>query len=350
MKRALLAVLLVSALGGTQRLWAGAGAEPLDFLFLDADARAVAMGGAYTALAANANALLYNPAGLARVRVHEATFMHSQSYQDIRQEYAAFAAKQGWGVNVNHLSFGDVPRTTISNPEGSGLSSTGLSDLALGAGYGLRVGDALALGLGGKFIRESIAGVSAQGYALDLGALYDPSLIEGLTFGAALQNVGPAIRFQKARENLPLNMRAGAAYGVLVRDRRCSIALDFSKERSESTAFMSVGLEVFPAERMPLRLGYSSRNDAGPGITAGIGYQLADFSVDYAFVPYGALGNAHRISATVRWGGSVSARREPVLKPAALPKRIIPVSPATPVPPKRAKASASPAQDAEISE
>jgi len=44
---------------------AGIGAEPFDFIFLDAGARPAALGGAYTSLAMDANALLYNPAGLA---------------------------------------------------------------------------------------------------------------------------------------------------------------------------------------------------------------------------------------------------------------------------------------------
>ena len=53
---------------------------------------------------------------------------------------------------------------------------------------------------------------------------------------------------------------------------------------------------------MPLRLGFNSRNDAGPGITAGVGWAQPNFSIDYALVPFGDLGAAHRISATVRWG------------------------------------------------
>ena len=69
-----------------------AGAEPFNFLFMDSNARATGLGGAYTALAADANALWYNPAGLARVRRYEATFMHNEHVEGITQEFVGFAA------------------------------------------------------------------------------------------------------------------------------------------------------------------------------------------------------------------------------------------------------------------
>ena len=68
-----------------------AGTEPFNFLALDADARAVALGGAYTALATDANALLYNPAGLGLVRQSQIAFMHNQYIAGLTQEYMGLA-------------------------------------------------------------------------------------------------------------------------------------------------------------------------------------------------------------------------------------------------------------------
>ena len=99
-----------------------AGADPFNFLFLDANARPVGLGGAYTSLATDANALLYNPAGLAKVPRHEATFMHNSYMQGINQEYLAYANPAGWGAELNYLGFGTVPRTTTANPDGAGLN------------------------------------------------------------------------------------------------------------------------------------------------------------------------------------------------------------------------------------
>ena len=302
MTRLISAALLAAALAGTGRAWAGAGAEPFDFLSLDANARAVAMGGAYSALARDANALLYNPGGLGRIERHEATFMHNQAYQGVSQEYAALAVRQGWGAHINYLSFGGVPRTTVSNPDGAGLGDTGLTDLAFSGGYGRVVVPGLAVGGALKYIRESIDKVSAAGYALDLGALYSVERAKGLSLAASVQNIGPAVKFQNAKENLPLTIRAGAAYEATIREQRCAAAIDIIKERSETVA-VAFGAELVAARRFPIRFGYAGRNDAGIGLTAGFGYRHDDFSVDYAFVPYGGLGDAHRISLSVRWGG-----------------------------------------------
>lgn len=298
--RAALLFSLLMALAPAARA-AGAGADPFNFLFLDADARAVAMGGAYTALVDDANSLLYNPAGLAKVRGHEASFMHNQHFLDITQEYAAYASRWGLGASFNTLRFGDTGRTTYSNPSGSGLGSVGMNSMALGAGYGRELSPGLRAGAGFKYIHEAIAGVSAQGYAFDLGLQHEPAFLPGLRLGAAVQNLGPSVRFQRDSEKLPLNLRFGTAYGFKLLGLDHTAAFDVTKERSESPLF-AFGFETLAAGVLPVRFGFNTRNDAGPGVSAGIGWRTESLRLDYAFVPYGELGSAHRFSVSVRWG------------------------------------------------
>ncbi len=300
MKLSLRAASVAFSLLAASAARAGTGAEPFDFLRLDADARAVGLAGAYTALAQDANALLYNPAGLGRIRRNEATFMHSASYEGISQEYAAIAFRRGWGASVNYLNFGGVQKATISNPGGSGLGSTGLSDLALSGGYGRAWGD-LAVGAGAKFIRETIDQNSRSGFALDLGVHSRVAAVKGLGIGAALLNLGPDVKYQRASEPLPLALRAGAAYEFPFDKHAGTFALDLIKVRSESIA-VAFGSEVVLNNSFPIRLGFTNKHDSGPGVTAGAGYRQKDYRVDYAFVPYGSLGYAHRISASLRWG------------------------------------------------
>jgi len=292
-----------------------AGAEPFNFLFLDANARPVGMGGAYTALAADENALLYNPAGLGRIASYGATFMHNKYLTGIAQEYAAFVSPQGFGANLNFLDSGDIPRTTYARPAG-GLGDAGLSDIAFSAGYGRALGEFLSVGAGRKYIREAIDHTPGDGWALDFGGLYAVPAIRGLTLGLAAQNLGPTVKFEGAHENLPLNVRTGAAYGFNIRGHKSVIALDVTKERSQS-ARVAVGAESGLWENLALRFGFNSRNDAGIGIAAGFGYQWRGVSIDYAFVPMGELGDAHRVSVTVRWGGVAPSAAKTSAMPAA---------------------------------
>ena len=284
--------------------WAGSGgAEPFNFLFLDANARPVALGGAYTAAAIDANSLLYNPAGLAWVGRNEATFMHNQYFAGITQEYAAFASPLGFGLSVNYLNSGAVAHTTLSNPDGSGFDYTTLNDLAISGGAARKIGESLSLGWGFKFIRESIAGIAAQGYALDLGARYAVPVAEGLSTGLAFQNIniGPSAKFQAVHEELPLNFRWGAAYAFRALENDDMVSLDITKERNQSV-LVAIGLESIIAKTLALRLGFNNANTVGTGITGGIGWFYKDLSLDFAVVTYGALGFTHRLSATIRWG------------------------------------------------
>ena len=313
----ILMALSLAALPGAARAGqSSAGGESFDFLLLDADARAVALGGAYTALATDANALLYNPGALGRIRNSEVSFMHNQYVEGLTQEYGAYAAPQGWGAQINRLDFGDITRTTLSHKDGDG--SFGISDLSVGAGYGRALTDWASLGLGFKYLRESIDNVTANGCAFDAGALFSVPRVQGLSLGASLLNLGPRVRFMTLEEKLPLMMRAGAAYKRSFLGADNTFAFDLSKALTDGVRF-GLGAETLLYMMLALRFGYTSRNDTDIGITFGAGVLWRSFGADYAVVPFGEMGYAHRISLTYRWGEreseGVSKRRTPQAEP-----------------------------------
>lgn len=281
---------------------ASGGADPFQFLLLDADARAVALGGAYTAAARDANALLYNPAWLGAVRRHHAVFMHNAHFAGTSQEYLALATRWGFGGMLNALDYGEIPRTTVSNPNGT-LGTYGARDLAASAGYGRAWGPVHA-GTAVKFVRESIDTAAAAAWAADLGLGWRPESEEDLgpALGLSVQNLGPRVRFQAASESLPATLRSGASYDLLVKGQRATLAADVAKTRADSPVF-SLGAETVLVKTLSLRIGYSSRNQAGLGLSGGFGVALGDLSVDYAITPFGELGTGHRASIGFRFGG-----------------------------------------------
>ena len=323
--KALLYCLSAAAIPSRALAQTSAGGESFEFLLLDANARAVAMGGAYTALATDANALLYNPAGLARVKMHEATFMHNQYLQGLTQEYLSMATASGWSASFNYFNFGSIDRTTLSQQSG-GIGEFGLSNMALGAGYGWNYG-ALSLGGGLKYIRETADNITAAGCAADIGALLDIKRLPGLTMGAALQNMGPAVKFISKREKPPFLIRGGMAYSFNAFNSLSVAALDVSKVDSDKLRF-GLGAEILLNNVIALRAGFTTRNEAGIGLTAGVGWQWKSGSIDYALAPFGDLGLAHRISLNYRWGntGAKSAIKKTAFKPVP-PRQPAPTAP-----------------------
>lgn len=293
-------VLLAALAAGRARAQSAAGADAFDFLRLDAGARAVGLGGAYTALASDSAALIYNPAGLGRVSASEASFMHNQYAQGVTQQWIGAALKNGWGAQFSYASLGDVPRTTISNPSGTGVRLN-VSESALGGGYGQEVTPELALGGGLKYVQESLGDATANGWALDGGGLYKVPDVRGLTVGASLLNVGPAVKFDSRSEKLPTTLRLGSAYQTALPRADLTFALDLAKGLREKVR-LAVGGEALMDKTYAVRLGYTSANDAGAGVSLGLGWRGPRLGADYAFVPMGELGTAHRLSFTLRWG------------------------------------------------
>jgi len=192
--RTLLTCALLLA-GRGSALAAASGAEPFNFLFLDASARASALGGAYTARAADANALHYNPAGLGRVEEYALTFMHSNHFEGINQEYISLATRHGWGLSLNYLSFGDVPRTTVANPSG-GIGNAALRDLAVSVGYGRTVHELLSTStVTVTVINNPTTTPAAPGNANSIGASVDITLSNGQTNLAAGQSAAITITY-----------------------------------------------------------------------------------------------------------------------------------------------------------
>lgn len=298
----------------------GPGTTAFDFLKMELGGRAAAMGGAMGAVADDADAMQHNPAALGSLTKDQATFMHNQYIEDLSQNYVGYANTSGWGVTLNHLDLGDFNRTTLSNPNGTNLGTFGGSDLALTVGYGRRMKPGLTAGACVKIIREELDGTAAQAQAIDLGVMTMTRKFRPVQWGFAIQNFGPNANFDSTRERLPMLARLSAASRFKALDRELLLALDAVKPMRDSLAF-GIGVEYAVAPVFLLRGGYNSRSDVDSGLTFGAGFQWMErYRLDYAFVPFGEFGDAHRLSITARFGTAAPSafptvpRLEPVKK------------------------------------
>ncbi|MFH1098190.1 MAG: PorV/PorQ family protein [Candidatus Desantisbacteria bacterium] len=266
-----------------------------NFLKLGVGARAIGMGEAFTAVASDANAIYWNPAGLANLNRRQINAMHNTWLVDTYYDHLSFATPFKSGAmcaGLTYLGSGDIDKRDASGGQSDSTSFTAY-DMALIGGYGWKFSDKVLVGVSGKLIQSKIDSYDAHGVAVDLGIL-SQTPVENLTVGGTIQNIGSTIKFDKDGDPLPLMIKVGAAYTML--DNNLTTALDITKARDNDVKF-NVGGEYLIAKSFAVRAGYSSKIDEGAGITAGIGYKHPVVTVDYAYVPWGDLEkDTHRVS------------------------------------------------------
>lgn len=286
----------------TSVLWADSpGKTGAEFLKVGVGSRAMALGGSYVALADDAFSMYWNPAGLARVRRREAAAQVNSYFQGVDQNFLAYAHKSErngvYGISLNLFGVSDIPKTTVSaNGAVNSVGTFDASDMALSLGYARSITGWFLAGGAAKYIRSTIASYDANTYAFDGGVIFLP--ISRLSVGFTLQNVGPRYGFMRDKDSLPILYRMGVA-GYLLKNRQLVLTLDLSQAKEEIMT-ASMGCEYTLMNMYSFRVGYLSANtDVDRGLTAGFGLRYRMLGFEYAFVPYGILGDTHRYSLRV---------------------------------------------------
>ncbi len=275
----------------------GVGTGAADFLKLAPNARAVALGNAYVAVADEANAIYWNPAGLGQLKSKEFTASYLSYLESINYGFLGFVypRKSGAcaiGINYLNTSIERVRELDASLGQAvyqeDGTYTAGALTLILS--YGREIFSNLSLGLSLKVINEKLDDSAANAYALDLGGLWKLSRMK---IGFAVQNIGTKLK----DDPLPINFRLGGTYSLLQDKLLTALALNYSLDKDFRAG---IGLEYLLKQSFPLRLGYEYGNDLA-GLTCGLGFKFRAYRIDYAIVPYTEFGLTHRVSFSTQF-------------------------------------------------
>ncbi|MEK8023120.1 MAG: PorV/PorQ family protein, partial [Candidatus Hydrogenedentota bacterium] len=205
-----------------------------------------------------------------------------------------------WGLGLTYLDYGKTQRVTLSDVINNQTPSTsfGGQDFVFKGAYGRQFNEYFGFGITGKVLNQQIDNVSATSVMADLGLVIRPSNLP-IRVGVTGANLGSKVKFNNTSEDLPLLVRGGAAVDLF--DNRLTITAEAEKVRDQDVT-AQVGAEARIMEMVALRIGWDGRVDADDGLTGGIGVKVNDLCIDYAFVPYGNLGNNHRISLNYKFG------------------------------------------------
>jgi len=273
-----------------------AGTTAATFLSVGIGARPEGMGGAYVAVADDANAVNINPAGLTQVKGRQVTAMHNEYLMDFTQEYISYVDSTGqsaWGGSLIYFDYGTFEEFSTANVF---IGSFNPNSFALTAAYSVRSTDSVSYGFGLKYIREKIQ-QTGTAFAIDGGVIIAPPKVPWRV-GAALQNLGTKEKIGSTSDSLPLTLRVGGAYNL--QEYPLLIAGDIYFIKGDKPEY-HLGAEYKLINIVGLRLGYNSADELDNGITFGIGFKQEAYALDYAFVPMGDFGDSHRFSLTMNF-------------------------------------------------
>jgi len=310
------------------------GTTAAPFLSIPQGARGLGMGGAFVAVANDASAMYWNPAGIAELTGFSFVFDHTYWIADIKYEYLGATIGIGsfgtLGVNVTASNIGDMKVTTIDQQDGTG-EIFNVTDIAIGLSYGLKLTEDFAIGFNPKFVHQSIWKMSASAFALDIGVKYRTPF-KGITLGMSVTNFGTKMQMRGNSAlvqydpdpynsgnngripaelstdewDLPLNFRVGIAYDVPLGDIGKLVLAADAMHPNDDYESVDFGGEYVFSDVVYIRGGMRSPfvKDSEEGLTLGIGVKQfvmgnLQLSLDYAYQNFSRLKNAQKVSLGV---------------------------------------------------
>jgi len=307
------------------------GTTAAQFLKIGIGARALAMGGAYSAVSNDATALYWNPAGLSSIKKNMILLDHQDWILDVDLDFIGASYKTPFGTiggAISAMYMGEMEVTTTHDPEGTGENFSAGSIMGQ-LTFSRTLTDRFSFGISTKIIRENIYNSKANGIALDLGTLYNTQ-IPGLTMGMSISNYGTKMRmegrdmllqtevdpslesdpininanFATDHFELPLIFRFGLAYKKILPNNLSILVAADALHPNDNTESINIGSELSIKDFLFLRSGFANvyQRDRVSGASFGCGIKLkiskSYYHIDYTYMDMGPLGNPKKLTLT----------------------------------------------------
>lgn len=275
----------------------GVGTTGAQFLKVGVGARELAMGSAASALTEGANAVNWNPGRLAGLTQKNVSASYNMLFIDESQGFIGYASPLGdksgvIGVGVNYLTVSNIEKRAADTEDPDSKFSN--NNTAVNLSYArAEVRPGLDLGASLKYISQKLDTQNDKALAVDLGAAYKVN--SAWTAAFAVKNLGSSI----GPDKLPLTLKGGAATRFF--NDKLTAAADLEMLVYDDRIYADLGAEYALNGYLAFRAGYQAgrSNDKLGGLTgfsAGLGLKLDRFNLDYAYVPFGDLGDTHRMT------------------------------------------------------
>jgi len=314
------------------------GTAAAQFLKIGVGARAMALGGSFTAIANDVSTIYWNPAGITNLNGFSLAVSHNEWFADISHDFAglvySLSSSDFVALHVVALNTGEQEVTTVTQPEGTGIFYD-VSDLAIGLSYARTLTDRFSVGLTAKYIQQNLYNESANTFAIDIGTylrtgFHDLIIAMNMSnFGGNMQlegrdlititdinnqvsgNYNPDANLKTEPWPLPLTFRVGLAMNFIggndpiveSAENRFTLAVD-GVHPNDNTEKINIGGEYAWSEMVFARVGYKinyylEKWSFGLGLRVNVINQQVGF--DYAMVDFNDLGKVSQFSLELRF-------------------------------------------------